>query len=412
MAKITGVSPLAPAIVPQHPIVPGARWATAAAGIRYQGRSDVMLLEVAQGSAVAGVFATSSIPGHPVRWCRSILAEGAARAVLVNAGNANVFRGLEGERAVQAEIDAVVAVLGCERHEVYVASTGVIGERLPVEKITAAVPALAAALRADGIQDAARAIMTTDTYPKAASATAEIDGVTVTIAGIAKGSGMIAPNMATLLAFVVTDAHIIPEALQALLVEGCDRSFNAITVDGDMSTSDTLLLLATQAADHMPVLDAEDPRLGSFRYALDEVLEELALMVVRDGEGAQKLVSIAVEGAESDASARRIGLAVASSPLVKTAIAGGDANWGRIVMAIGKSGEPVEEPLLSIAFGGVTVAREGGAVPDLDEAPVTEHLKGREIDIDITVGHGDGTAEVWTCDLTHGYIDINADYRS
>jgi glutamate N-acetyltransferase/amino-acid N-acetyltransferase len=392
--------------------VPGARWAAVEAGIRYQGRLDLMLLEAAPGSAVAGVFATSSIPGHPVRWCRSILPHGSVRAVLVNSGCANVFRGAEGERAVAAEVDAVAAALGCARHEVFVASTGVIGERLPVERITAALPALMAGLRADGMAGAARAIMTTDTYPKTASATAEIDGVTVTLAGIAKGSGMIAPDMATMLAFVATDVHIIPEALQALLVEACDRSFNAITVDGDMSTSDTLLLVATQAADHAPVIDSEDPRLASFRYALGEVMEELALLVVRDGEGAQKLVAIEVTGAESDASARRIGLAVANSPLVKTAIAGGDANWGRIVMAIGKSGEPVEVDRLAIAFGGVTVAREGGAVPDLDEAPVTAHLAGREIDIDIAVGTGPGRAEVWTCDLTHGYIDINADYRS
>jgi glutamate N-acetyltransferase/amino-acid N-acetyltransferase len=412
MAKVTAVSPLAPAGRPMPAAVPGIRWSAVAAGIRYADRLDLMLIEAAPGTAVAGVVTTSAIPGHPVLWCRRHLPAGTARAVLVNAGNANVFRGPEGDAAVVAEARAVAAVLGCAPEEVFVASTGVIGERLPVEKIVAAVPALAAGLAPERIADAARAIMTTDTFPKAASATAEIDGVPVTLAGIAKGSGMIAPDMATLLAFVATDAHIPPDVLQDLLTEGCDRTFNAITVDGDMSTSDTLLLLASQAADHAPVMDPEDPRLAGFRDALLRVLDELALLVVRDGEGARKLISIWVEGAHDEASARRIGLSVANSPLVKTAIAGGDANWGRIVMAIGKSGEPVEVEKLEIAFGGTPVARAGGAVPDLDEAPVAAHLAGPEIDIRIGVGDGPGAAIVRTCDLTHGYIDINADYRS
>jgi glutamate N-acetyltransferase/amino-acid N-acetyltransferase len=313
---------------------------------------------------------------------------------------------------VRAEAEAVAAALACAPEEVLVASTGVIGERLPVERITARVPDLVEALRPDGIEPAARAIMTTDTFPKGASATAEIDGTPVTIAGIAKGSGMIAPDMATMLAFVVTDAAIAAPALQALLAAGADRSFNAITVDSDTSTSDTLLLFATGAAGHRPATAADDPRLAGFARALDAVLLDLALQVVRDGEGAQKLVSITVSGAADAASARRIGLAIANSPLVKTAIAGGDANWGRVVMAVGKSGEPVDLGKLGVAFGGHAVARDGAAVADLDERPVAEHLRGREVRIDVTVGAGPGEAKVWTCDLTHGYIDINADYRS
>jgi len=412
VAKSLPVSPLAPERFPRVPPVRGARWASLPAGLRYRGRDDLMLLELAPGSSAAGVLTRSTTAGHPVLWCRAVLPRGKARAVIVNAGNANVFRGAEGDAAVRAEAEAVAAALGCAPEEVLVASTGVIGERLPVERITAKVPDLTEALRADGIEAAARAIMTTDTFPKGAFAAAEIDGAAVTIAGIAKGSGMIAPDMATMLAFVVTDAAIDPPALQALLAAGADRSFNAITVDSDTSTSDTLLLLATGAAGHRPVTAADDPRLAGFAEALDSVLLDLALQVVRDGEGAQKLISITVRGAGDAASARRIGLAIANSPLVKTAIAGGDANWGRVVMAVGKSGEPVDLGVLGVAFGGHAVARDGAAVADLDERPVAEHLRGREIAIDVTVGTGPGEARVWTCDLTHGYIDINADYRS
>jgi glutamate N-acetyltransferase/amino-acid N-acetyltransferase len=412
MVTITQRSPLAPEGLPSIPPVPGVRWAVHAAGLRYQGRPDLLLIELADYTAAAGVFTRSAVPGHPVTWCRKILPKGTARAVLVNAGNANVFRGGEGDAACLASARAVAAALNCPQDEVYLASTGIIGARLPVEKIVEAVPALTVRLREDGIAGAAEAIMTTDTFPKAGHRIASIDGVPVTLAGIAKGSGMIAPDMATMLAFVVTDAHIIPEVLQALLEEGTERSFNAITVDGDTSTSDTLLLLATQKADHPPVVDPEDPRLGEFREALFEVLEELALLVVRDGEGARKLITVTVEGALGDEAARRIGLSVANSPLVKTAIAGGDANWGRVIMAVGKAGEEIELERLGVAFGGHVVARDGGAVPDLDEAPVTEHLRGSEVEIRISVGEGPGVATVWTCDLTHGYIDINADYRS
>ena len=406
------VSPLAPERFPAIPPVAGARWASLDAGLRYRGRDDLMLIEVPPGSTVAGVLTRSTVPGHPVAWCRDNLGHGRARAVIVNAGVANVFRGAEGDAAVRAEVDAVAAALGCAPEEVLVASTGVIGQRLPVERIVDRVPDLVAALHPDGIEAAARAIMTTDTFPKGAAATAEIAGVPVTVAGIAKGSGMIAPDMATMLAFVVTDAALPAAVLRALLREGADRSFNATTVDSDTSTSDTLLLLATGAAGNRPAAAADDPALADFREALLAVLTSLAHQVVRDGEGAQKFIAVAVRGAADDAAARRIGLAIANSPLVKTAIAGADANWGRVVMAVGKSGEAVDTARLGVAFGGHAVARDGAAVADLDEAPVAEHLRGREVRINVAVGDGPGAATVWTCDLTHGYIDINADYRS
>ncbi len=364
------------------------------------------------GTAVAGVFTRSKTAGHPVLWCRRILPAGRARALIVNAGNANVFRGSEGDAAVAAEAEAVAAALDCAREEVFVASTGVIGERLPVEKITDRIGELVAGLREDALAEVARAILTTDTFPKGASARTEIGGVPVTVAGVAKGSGMIAPDMATMLAFLVTDARLPAALLQGLLEPAVDRSFNSITVDGDTSTSDTVLLFATGGADHPAPAGPEDPLLADFRAALGEVMRDLACQIVRDGEGAQKFVTIRIAGAVDERSARRIGLAIANSPLVKTAIAGEDANWGRIVMAVGKAGEPIDPARLSIAFGGHAVAHDGRAVPDLDEAPVAEHLRGREVEIAVTVGEGPGMATVWTCDLTHGYIDINASYRS
>jgi glutamate N-acetyltransferase/amino-acid N-acetyltransferase len=412
MADITHRSPLAPERFPLIPPVAGVRFAALEAGIRYRGRPDLALIEVAAGSTAAGVFTRSATAGHPVLWCREILPFGRARAAIVNAGNANVFRGAEGDAAVRAEAEAVAKALGCRPQEVFIASTGVIGERLPVERITGRVDELAAGLKPDGIEAAARAIMTTDTFPKAAAATATLNGAAVTLAGIAKGSGMIAPDMATMLAFVVTDARLPADILQRLLQDGADASFNAITVDSDTSTSDTLLLFATGQAAHLPVESAGDPALAEFKEALQAVLTDLAHQVVKDGEGAQKFIAITVHGAVDNASARRIGLAIANSPLVKTAIAGGDANWGRVIMAVGKSGEPVEMARLGVAFGGHAVARDGAAVPDLDEAPIAAHLAGREIAIEVLVGGGEDTATVWTCDLTHGYIDINADYRS
>jgi glutamate N-acetyltransferase/amino-acid N-acetyltransferase len=412
MAKTLPRSPLAPERFPDIPPVAGVRFASLEAGLRYSQRHDLTLIEVAEGTAVAGVFTRSLTAGHPVLWDRRILHHGRARAVIVNAGNANVFRGEEGDRAVEAEARAVAGALSCPTEEVYVASTGVIGERLPVERIAERVPDLVAGLGEAGAAEAAQAIMTTDTYPKGAVARATIDGVTVTVAGIAKGSGMIAPAMATMLAFVVTDAAVAAPVLQKLTAAGADRSFNAITVDGDTSTSDTLLVFATGKAGHAPIVEQGDPRLPAFEAALLQVLIDLAQQVVRDGEGAQKLITVTVEGAVSDESARRIGLAIGNSPLVKTAIAGGDANWGRIIMAVGKAGEPVEPWRIGVSFGGHLVARNGGAVPDLDEGPVAAHLRGREIDLLVSVGGGGGRATIWTCDLTHGYIDINADYRS
>jgi glutamate N-acetyltransferase/amino-acid N-acetyltransferase len=405
-------SPLAPERSPDIAPVPGVRLATLAAGLRYRGRPDLLLVELAEGTAVAGMLTTSATCGHPVRWCRERLASGRARGLIVNAGNANVFRGAAGDAAVRREAEAVALALGCPADEVYVASTGVIGMRFDPEPIVAHLPELVARLRVDAFAGAARAIMTTDTFPKMATADAVIDGTPVRIAGFSKGSGMVAPDTATVFGFVFTDARLPAEQLRPLWRRAVDRSFNAITVDGDTSTSDTFLLFATGRAGHRGVADADDARLDGFRAAVEAVARDLSIQIVRDGEGAQKLITISVEGAVDHASARRIGLAIANSPLVKTAIAGEDANWGRVVMAIGKAREPVDVARIGVFFGGHAVARDGAAVPDLDEAPVTAHLAGREIELAVRVGDGAGAATVWTCDLTHGYIDINADYRS
>ena len=406
------VSPLAPAHFPEMPPVAGVRLATHACGLRYRGRDDVLLVALAEGTAVAGVLTRSTTAAAPVLWCRKALMGGEARALVVNSGNANAFTGGAGEHAVEQTVEEACVVLGCRPNQVFVASTGVIGEPLPYEKIAAALAELDASLAEGGWERAARAISTTDTFPKGSARRATIDATPVVISGIAKGSGMIAPNMATMLAFVFTDAAIAPAALQALLSSAVDRSFNCITVDGDTSTSDTLLLFATGAGGHPPIVEAGDPRLADFRTKLDEVMIDLAHQVVRDGEGASKFVTIAVSGGENDAAARRIGLSIANSPLVKTAIAGEDANWGRIVMAVGKSGEKADRERISIWIGGVPVAEVGAAVPGYDETPVAAHMKGTDIDIAVDVGIGEGRATVWTCDLTHGYIDINADYRS
>ncbi|WGF90045.1 bifunctional glutamate N-acetyltransferase/amino-acid acetyltransferase ArgJ [Marinivivus vitaminiproducens] len=405
-------SPLAPTNGPELRPVPGVRLATAVSNTRYKGRNDLALFAFADGTSVAGVLTRSRTPGHPVTWSRERLGRGRAAGLLVNAGNANVFNGADGDAACAALAEAVAGRLACGRDDVLLASTGVIGMALDPAPLAALLPALSGSLDADGWRRAAEAIRTTDTFAKGASRRTEIDGVAVTVTGIAKGSGMIAPDMATMLAFVATDAPITPEALRAMLGPAQAATFGATTVDGDTSTSDSLFLFATGQAAVETVTDAADPRADAFRDALTDVLRDLAIQVVRDGEGATKLIEIAVTGAADDASARRIGLAVANSPLVKTAIAGEDANWGRVVMAVGKAGEPVEAARLRIAFGGIDVAKDGARVAGLDEAPVTAHLKGREVVVAVDVGVAGGQAKVWTCDLTHGYIDINADYRS
>jgi glutamate N-acetyltransferase/amino-acid N-acetyltransferase len=398
--------------LPALPEIAGVRLGAAAAGIRYQGRTDLVLAQFAPGTTVAGVFTRNRCPGAPVDWCRAILPAGRARALVVNAGNANVFTGRAGAAAARATAEAAAALVGCPPRQVYIASTGVIGEVMAHERLTAALPALHAAIGPDGWEAAARGIMTTDTFPKAATRTARIGGVEVRITGIAKGSGMIAPDMATMLCFVATDARVPAAALQAALGRGVAASFNCITVDSDTSTSDTLLLFATGQARHPRVPPEGGPLLREFRASLAEVLHDLALAVIRDGEGAQKLVRIEVTGAVSARSAHRVAMAIGNSPLVKTAVAGEDANWGRIVMAVGKAGEPADRDKLSVAMGGVWMAREGAVVPGYDEAPVAAHMKGREIDITVDLGLGTGRATAWTCDLTHGYIDINGSYRS
>ncbi len=406
------VSPLAPAGFPSLPPIAGVRLASHAAGIRYQGRDDLMLAELAPGSTVAGVFTQSTMPGQPVIWCRECLPRGLVRAIVVNSGNANVFTGRAGRAVVESTAAAAARVFACDPREVYIASTGVIGEPPPAERIGPVLPTVAAQLGPAAWERAARAIMTTDTFPKGATATTEIGGAPVQINGFCKGSGMIAPDMATMLAFLFTDANLPSAVLQALLVEANEPSFNSVTVDGDTSTSDTVLLCATGQARHAAVASPGDPLLAGFRSALRAVMTGLAQQIARDGEGAQKFVTIEVSGAESDRAARRIGLAIGNSPLVKTALAAGDANWGRIVMAVGKAGEKADRDRLGIAVGGVRIAAQGGPVPGYDEAPVAAHMAGREIHIAVDLGIGSGKATVWTCDLTHGYIDITGSYRS
>ncbi|HJS84984.1 MAG TPA: bifunctional glutamate N-acetyltransferase/amino-acid acetyltransferase ArgJ [Acetobacteraceae bacterium] len=406
--------PVSPLAVPmaEPPALAGVRLGATAAGLRYRDRSDLVMMELAAGTTAAGVFTRNRCPGAPVDWCRAALKSGKARAVVVNAGNANVFTGRAGRDACVATAAAAAELVGCPPKQVFLASTGVIGEVLPHERLVAALPGLHGALREDGWGEAARGIMTTDTFPKAATRVARIEDAEVRINGIAKGSGMIAPDMATMLCFVATDAKIPPAALDTLLRRGVDGSFNRTTVDSDTSTSDTVLLFATGQAQHPRVPSDGGRVLADFADKLDELLLDLALQVVRDGEGAQKLVRIDVTGAASSRSAKKIAMAVANSPLVKTAIAGEDANWGRIVMAVGKAGEPADRDTLSIAVGGTWMAREGAVVPDYDETPVVAHMKGREVHIEIDLGIGRGKATAWTCDLTHGYIDINGSYRS
>lgn len=407
-------SPLAPKSFPHMPVVRGVDALTLNTGLRYKGRPDLLVMRFAPGTTAAGVFTRSKTRSAAVDWCRTALHDGHGRAggLLVNAGNANAFTGARGVESVRRIISATAKALGCLPAEVFHASTGTIGVTLDDEKITSFVQQAGSALAPPDWEAAARAISTTDTFPKGSTRSALIDGVPVQINGIAKGSGMIAPDMATMLSFIVTDAAIAAPVLDALLRKGVDRSFNAITVDSDTSTSDTLMLFATGRAGNDPITDKKDPRLKKFKKALFKVLTDLAHQVVKDGEGASRFVTVTVTGAKGSASARRIALSIANSPLVKTAVAGADANWGRVVMAVGKSGEPADRDLLKVSIGGHLISEKGGVVVGYDETPVAEHMKGQDILIEVDIGLGKGRSTVWTCDLTHGYIDINADYRT
>ena len=404
------VSPLAPAAFPVVPPIAGVRLATTAAGIRYQGRDDLMLAELSPGSTVAGVFTRSLCTAAPVDWCKHALATsgGRGRAVIVNSGNANAFTGAAGYTATEHTAESVAAALGAQAHEVLIASTGVIGEELPVERIDTALPALVAGLAAsdkNAWEAAATAMGTTDTFAKGASA--PVAGTSAHVAGIAKGSGMIAPDMATMLAFVFTDLAVDPNCAQECLAASVETSFNRVTVDSDTSTSDTVLLAATGASGH-----GADQHMAAFRAALDAVTLDLAHQIVRDGEGATKFVAVTVTGAADDPAAEAIARSVADSPLVKTALAASDANWGRIVAAVGKAGQRADRDRLSIWIGDEQCADRGVPRPGYSEQRATEHLLGDSIDLRIDVGVGSGQSTVWTCDLTHGYIDINAGYRT
>jgi glutamate N-acetyltransferase/amino-acid N-acetyltransferase len=402
------ISPLAPKIPPVLHPVPGLRLATAKSGMKYQGRDDVMLM-VADAPAVAvGALTQSKTCSAAVDWCQDIFGQGTARAVLVNAGNANAFTGRQGAESVARCAAAAAAAIGANPKDILLASTGVIGEPMDDALITAHLTAMTARLDENAWASAAAAIMTTDSFTKATSSQIEITGQTITITGIAKGSGMIAPNMATMLAFIGTDAKITAADLKAIIGSVINESFNAISVDGDTSTSDTVAVMATGLTGELITGDS----LSYFKQGLKGVMVELAQLIVRDGEGAQKFITIDVSGGEDDDAARRVGLTIANSPLVKTAIAGGDANWGRVVMAAGKSGEKVERDRLKISIGGILVAAQGRQVENYDETPVATHIKGDAVSIAVDLGVGSGTARVWSCDLTHGYIEINADYRS
>ena len=413
MAAPAPLSPLAPKTYPALPPIAGVRFATIAAGVRYSGRTDVMMALFDRPAAVAGVFTRSKCPSAPVDWCREHLNGGKARALIVNSGNANAFTGGVGAAAVAHVAEAAAKAIGAAPNEIFMASTGVIGEPLDATRITRVIDALVADAREDALLAAAKAIMTTDTYPKIATARVKLGDGEVVINGIAKGAGMIAPDMATMLAYVFTDAAIASQALQAMLSKSVERSFNAITVDSDTSTSDTLMLFATGAAKNAtPIEDAADPRAAEFRRALDKLLRNLAHQVVRDGEGARKFITVKVEGAATRKAAKRIALSIANSPLVKTACAGEDANWGRVVMAVGKAGEKAERDKLDIYFGKIRVAHQGLRDPVYDEAATSAYMKRDSIEITADLGIGRGRATVWTCDLTKEYVAINGDYRS
>jgi len=411
----SSVSPLAPKHVPDMPVIAGVRLATAEAGIRYKNRTDVLLAVMDKGTAVAGVFTKSKCPSAPVEWCRAKLKGGKARALVVNSGNANAFTGKTGRASTALTAKIAAKAVGCSESEIFLASTGVIGEPLDATKFDGVLGRLAEAAEPGNYLAAAKAIMTTDTFPKVATATVKLGKAKVTINGMAKGAGMIAPDMATMLSFIFTDAPIAPAALQALLKSGVEDTFNAVTIDGDTSTSDTLLAFATGAAAEQgapKISRASDPRLKAFVKAFNQVLANLAEQVARDGEGARKLVEITVEGAKTKASARKIAMSIANSPLVKTAIAGEDANWGRVVMAVGKAGEPADRDKLSISFNGIRVAKNGARDPGYDETQVSEATKAPEIAILVSLGLGKGRDRVMTCDLTKEYVAINGDYRS
>lgn len=406
----TAPSPLALPF-PALPAIAGVTPHVARARYKNWDRCDLTFITLDPGTSVAGVLTQSKCPSPEVEWCRRALVLGQARALVVNAGNSNAFTGNRGRAAVEAIAARAAGRIGCEPSDVFVASTGVIGVPLPIDKAEAGLDAAFAAAPCSW-EEAAATIMTTDTFAKGAVTQAVVGGRTVNLVGIIKGSGMIAPDMATMLGFIFTDAAVDPAFLQLALAQANVRSFSCITVDGDTSTSDTVLAFATGQAGNAPLTSADDDGADAFAAALADLCRQLALLVVRDGEGAQKLIEITVEGADTDRSAHRIALSIANSPLVKTAIAGEDANWGRVVMAVGKAGEPAERDKLAIRFGTTQVARDGLAVEGYDEAPVTAHLKGQEIEIGVDLGLGEGRATVWTCDLTHGYISINADYRS
>ena len=415
MAPPVPVSPLAPTSVPDMPAIPGVKLATAAAGIKYANRTDVLLALLDPGTVAAGVFTQSKCPSAPVEWCRDNLKIAKPRALVVNSGNANAFTGKTGRQACKFTAEFAARAIGCKPKDVFLASTGVIGEPLNAKAFDGVMEGLVTAGKEEFWHDAAKAIMTTDTFAKMATAKTNIGKAAVTINGIAKGAGMIAPDMATMLSFVFTDAPVSAPVLQKLLSEGVKDSFNAVTIDGDTSTSDTLMAFATGAAAKHgapKISKPNDPRMRGFKQAFNMVLCDLAEQVARDGEGARKLVEIKVEGAVSDKSARRIAMSIANSPLVKTAIAGEDANWGRVVMAVGKAGEPADRDKLSIWFGGIRVAHKGARDPDYDEAKVSEAMKSPNIALRVNIGLAKGKDRVLTCDLTKEYVAINGDYRS
>jgi glutamate N-acetyltransferase/amino-acid N-acetyltransferase len=416
MAGYVKVSPFAPQSFPEMPVIAGVRFAAVAAGLKYKDRTDLMLATLAPGTIAAGVTTRSKTCSAPVLWCREQLKHGQARAVVVNAGNANAFTGKAGSDAVRMTADAAAAAVDCRPEEVYIASTGVIGEPMDASAFAGLLKDLAPKVSDTAWQDAARAIMTTDTYPKLTAKTADIGGRSIRFGGFVKGSGMIAPDMATMLGFIFTDANIALPLLQSLTSSIADKTFNCITVDSDTSTSDTVIVFATGAAEGVlatpSITDPASPEARAFEAALHDVMLDLAHQVVRDGEGLSKFVEIEVTGAEDDTAAHRIAMAMANSPILKAAIAGEDPNWGRVVMAVGKAGEAADRDKLEIRFGDILVAKDGLRAPDYKEEHGAAYMKNAELRIAVDVGIASGRATVWTCDLTHDYITINADYRS